>query len=339
VAPDPGRLTVEGSCRLGARARLSARIRPAAAGAEHGQLQVSDAVEVGGELVVDAPVGFAAQAGQVFDVVRTAAPNLIAGRFTKATLPKPVGGRFLRVHYSAQSAQLLASANVAGLDAEVYPGDDVMKAVVKETPYRWMGYYLHTPPYHTDSSWLGHREFLTVECNVGIAVLYVGRQRPAHVLTRQTGREDGQDAVAKTAVEKFDAGAWIYLDDEWMKGGISEEKMQYVEAWVAEVLRLGPYSPAVYCPAQDVAPLFPRLMNAFRSAGRIDRPRFWVATVTRKFDITLPPAGTGIPEAIAWQQQFNDIELGPDRKPRLTPDGKPWKVDRNVSVLGDPSAP
>jgi hypothetical protein len=338
--PDRGRLTVEGACRLGARARLSTRI-PAAGttGAQHGELQVSGAVEVGGELVVEAPQGFAAPAGTELDVVATVAPNLIDGRFTRATLPPPIGGRFLRVHYSPRAAQLLPSVNVGGLDANVYPGDLVMKRLVNETPWRWVGYYLHTPPYHPDKSWLGHHEFLGVECNLGVAVLYVGRQVPAHVLTRQTGREDGQDAVAKTAAEGFQAGSWIYLDVEWTAGGITEEKALYVEGWATEVLRLGTYSPAVYCPAQDVAPLFPRLMGAFRAAGRVDRPRFWVATLSRTFDIALPPARSGIPEATVWQQQFNAVERGPDGTPRRTPDGKPWMVDRDVSVLADPSAP
>jgi hypothetical protein len=57
-----------------------------------------------------------------------------------------------------------------------------------------------------------------------------------------------------------------------------------------------------------------------------------VATTKRPLDVRLPPSQSGTPEAVIWQQDFDVDE-------RRRDDGKMWKVDRNVSVLPDPSAP
>jgi hypothetical protein len=187
--------------------------------------------------------------------------------------------------------------------------------------------------------------------NLGIAVLYVGRQPPADGspaigLTAQAGAVDAQDAIAKMSAEGFAPGAWVYLDIEWRKGGVSPAMAVYVEAWATEMLRVGSYIPAVYCPGQDVELLAPRLTKVFQAAGRDDRTRFWVATLSRPIDTTLPPALSGTPEAVIWQQEFtgkvpkpHEIERKADGTPFLAPDGKPWAVDRNVSVFTDPSAP
>jgi hypothetical protein len=34
----------------------------------------------------------------------------------------------------------LTATNVAGLDANIYPGDDVLRDLVKLASYQWMGY-------------------------------------------------------------------------------------------------------------------------------------------------------------------------------------------------------
>jgi hypothetical protein len=133
------------------------------------------------------------------------------------------------------------------------------------------------------------------------------------------------------------------MDVEFTKGGIKPDKAAYVEAWAAELLRIGAYMPAIYCPGQDVPILSQRLVAVFAAAHRIARPRFWVAINSVPFDLSKPPADAGFPEAVIWQQQFDQPELKKNGKPRklVKEKGKivPWKVDKDVSVLADPSAP
>jgi hypothetical protein len=309
-------------------------------------------VELGGELLVQAPPQFAPEVGKVMEIVTTTPPNVLTGRFKQATLPKPAAGKFLRVSYSRRGAQLLTATNATGVDAEIYPGDAVIKALVKLARYRWVGYYLYTEKRHTNKSWLGKRKFL-VDQKLGIAVVYFGGHSPnkdgvppGGLTIAQAGTADAQDAVAKTAAEGFPPGSWVYMDVEWREKGVTVEFASYVEAWATEMLRIGSYVPAVYCPGQEVARLAPGLTNAFQAAGRDDRTRFWIATLSRPIDTTSPPAASGTPEAVIWQQEFtgkppkpSSIERKADGTPFLTPNGEPWRVDRNVSVFADPSAP
>jgi len=342
--PNPGRLNVQGLCHLNERSRTRIRLESDVAGQGYSQLWASGTVEVDGGLLTEAGPNFAVRDGQVLDIIRSDAPYGVAGRFRSATLPRPAGGRFLRVQYTPQAVQLVAATNFTGVDANEYPGDDVMRQVIQEKAYQWVGYYLHNPPHHTDDSWLGRREFLVDELDLGSLVTYVGRQDPADGLNAANGQLDAQDACDKTLAEGFPDGTWIYLDVEWSDTGITPSRAEYVVAWARQVLQLNRYSPAIYCPGQDVPALFAGLMNAFRGAGRDDRPRFWVAINSRPFDPTLPPADSGTPEAVAWQQLLSSrnnrhYEQRPNGEFYRTADGRRWETDLNVAVLGDPSAP
>jgi hypothetical protein len=346
--PAPGRLGVRGRCHLGSRSRTVIRIDGDAPGQGYSQLLATDTVEVDGTLVVEAGPGFAVGEGKVLDIVRTDAAAGLAGRFRRATLPRPVAGPYLRVNYTPEAVQLVATTNVVGLDAQYYPGDDVMREVIQDKHYRWVGYYLQTYPEHPDPSWLFKRDFL-IGLGLGIAVLYVGLQHPANGLHAANGRRDALDATEKTSTEGFPRGSWVYLDVEWESGGISPSHLEYAIAWAREMLRLDYYLPAIYCPSQDVAALFPGLMAAFREAQRDDRPRFWVAALGRPFDPTQPVTDGGTPEAVAWQRVIDTKkkphwELKPNGEPYRLPhpvegQGDEWHTDINLAVLPDPSAP
>jgi len=340
----PGRLTIDGNVTLADPARLQIQVDGTAPGTDHGQLAVTGSASLDSRLEVDA-LTYAPNAGDALDIVTCAPDTTIAGRFDRAVLPAPIDGSFFRVDYQGNAARLVASQITVGFDASHYPGDVIMQQLFAQGPYRWTGYYL-VAPCHSDAGWVDRRATLE-QIGWKIAILYVGQQGDGGRLTVAQGELDAWDATLKTHVEGFLPGSWIYLDVEWtpLDSDRREALFTYAEAWTAEVLRLGRYSPALYCPVQDVPYLSPRLNRAFAAAGRADRPRLWVAAESRPFDPRLPPAASTIPEATAWQQQMDVVERRPDGTPWLrvgtTPSGDPiyWETDRNVSVLADPSGP
>jgi hypothetical protein len=330
----PGRLSVDGDLALVAPGVLRIRVQRTAGGIDHGQLVVTGAVQLGGKLEVDAP-GYAPAAGDVVDIVKGGQAINILGRFAGATLPPPAGGRFMRVQYKGNSVRLAVAKITPGFDILGYPGNTAMNAWRAASPYRWVGYYLKAD-YHPDTSWLGKRAFLAEAPPArrwGLAILYVGRQASSSVLTASQGKLDAIDAATKTAAEGFVPGSWIYLDIEPSSTSAHPPAMlSYARAWVEEILA-GDFYPGIYCARKNLAQLFPDVVapfNTLTDSSRPSRPRFWVVRTLASSNLAMPPSGSGIPEAVMWQQRIDFNE---------THGGTTLKIDRNVAVVPDPSSP
>lgn len=174
---------------------------------------------------------------------------------------------------------------------------------------------------------------------LGIAVLFVGQQIPGAApgcpgqsdLSDARGVIDGDRARMEALKQGFPPGTWIYLNVEAAPAAVPPECLTYIRAWVARLLADGTYSPAVYLHRRDFEPIDAVVTPAFQAAGRADRARYWIVGGTGG-SATAPPSTSGIPEATVWQYPAGfeqDDTFG----------GVTLRVDRNVSVLPDPSAP
>lgn len=231
-----------------------------------------------------------------------------------------------------------------GFDTAVFPGEAAMRTWRRESPYRWVGYYLPAPC-HRASSWVGTRDLLE-RIGWGVAVLYVGQQafdrpppdtaqmggRPVlcsrTLLTPERGRADGQDAVARTRAEGFAPGSTVFLDVERMNV-VPDSMLAYHRAWTEELLRDGTYLPGTYAHQANAAPLFASARAAFAAAGRSGTPPFWIAGGSG-FSLDQPPYAVGLPYARVWQGA-----LDVDR----TWGGVRLRIDENVADRPSPSAP
>jgi hypothetical protein len=232
---------------------------------------------------------------------------------------------------------------VPGFDTREYPGDAVMATWLRESPYRWVGYYLDSPC-RPASPWAGKRAELERQ-GWGVAVLYVGEQQWADTtsytptagermlctranLTAEQGRADGEDAARAAGAEGFAAGTVVFLDVERVDS-VGAGLAAYVRTWTRSLLEGGRYRPGLYAHAENVAALYALLMSEFTSRGLGTGPAVWVAR-SGNFDLAASPRESGHPYARVWQGRL-DIEE--------TWGGARLRIDANVADSASPSSP
>ncbi|HZQ47505.1 MAG TPA: glycoside hydrolase domain-containing protein [Verrucomicrobiae bacterium] len=207
---------------------------------------------------------------------------------------------------------------LAGFDCYAYPGDAAMTWLFANSNLRWVGYYLYPAPSRNvaangGNSWMGQLHSLN---GWVVSPIYVGEQDPAHQdqdpgnssnPSANKGTADGYSdevnsgGMANSAVpllkqEGFPAGTTVYLDVE-TSGTQSQPELDYIASWCAAV-KLGNYNPGIYC-----------LESAYSSiASAAPTATYWISNPNNPspqgFTFpTMPPTGSGVPTAIAWQYE------------------------------------
>jgi hypothetical protein len=240
-----------------------------------------------------------------------------------------------------------------GFDTSIYPGDAAMRAWrAPASPYEWTGYYLPAPC-HSNTSWSGHRAFLT-SLGWGTAVLYVGQQTwdgvaiapmvaPASeretaeraqqsatcsrtMLSGAQGTIEGSDAAAKTANEGFPAGTVIFLDIEYMST-VTQAMRDYYRSWVAQVIADGRYLPGIYCNKSNAVTIYGDVHDEFMLRRPTSTPQFWIASQSG-FTVDRKPTDVGYSFANVWQGKLDTDE---------TWNGVALHIDVNVADSPSPS--
>lgn len=241
-----------------------------------------------------------------------------------------------------------------GFDAKYYPTDDHMRLRYFSKGYSFAGYYLPAPN-HNDFSWKGKRSILQDnEMKWGLAILFVGQQDPnfpkySHQLNNihTQANCDMLQAVTFSEADEFPFGSTIYLDIEnpfpkpWTMdtSGKNVLVFQYAYEWVDAIITNGHFKPGIYCWYKD----YPAIKQAL--GANADSVRFWTTGGTTK----------GISDTKYWASQApSDVDQSgvdgaatvwqvfPLDMPSDIPDPSlpaNWTMDRDISVLADPSAP
>jgi hypothetical protein len=284
-----------------------------------------------------------------------AVPRLV--RVEPAALPGALSSELERVAalpmdaMAAAGAAVTAATNGAGgylgFDTNVYPGDRALRTWRESGPYAWVGYYLPAPC-HKDDSWSGKRETVA-ELGYGMAVIYVGQQAwgrttsPSAALTRRAerngkrcdaalmsaerGREEAEDAIARTAAEGFAPGTIIYLDVERMER-VPNAMRDYYRAWVARVLDDGRFRAGVYVHKHNARLVYDDVRAEFADAGVDEEPSFWVASGRGFSHADAEPTDVGHHFTAVWQGLLDVVEShGGVRLP----------IDVNVAAVPSPS--
>ena len=243
---------------------------------------------------------------------------------------------------------------VPGFDTRVYPGDTALARWRRESPYRWVGYYLPAPC-HTDSSWVGRRAALE-QLGWGVGVVFTGEQdwgaaatvpgpsggavkdtalKPVTAprctrtnLTAEQAKLDAAAADSTLAGEGFPAGTHVYLDVERVDS-VSTPLAAYVRAWVASLLERGRYLPALYAHARNADSLRAVQVREYQAHRVAEAPRFWLAGGATAFDVHAGPAASGVAYANIWQGSSNITERWA---------GTNLRIDVNVADRASPSA-
>lgn len=244
-------------------------------------------------------------------------------------------------------------AGVPGFDTRNHPGEAVMAAWMRDSPYRWVGYYLPSPCF-TGTTWSGTRASLQAQ-GWGLAVVFVGEQDWAAMqvaasnaatpadsavtapleeglrctranLSDSVGAANGRAAAEAMASDGFPRGSVVHLDVERV-ATVSPELLAYLRGWFDAVLSDDRYVPGLYAHRSNVDVLRQAALERFVRAGRIRTPPLWVAG-SGAFSLDAAPAESGVPDADIWQGVF-DVEE--------TWAGTTLRIDRNVATSEDPS--
>ncbi len=228
-----------------------------------------------------------------------------------------------------------------GFDTRLYPGDETLQIWWDESPYEWIGFYLPSPC-HRQTTWAGTRERIE-RMGWGIAMLYVGQQAfegsddpdpdgpiicSRTLLTAEQGRLEAIDAANKAAAEGFPTGSVIYKNIEPMHV-VPDSMRTYYSAWQRALLEDGRYVPGTYAHQRNAVALRPLAEEAFREAGRMETPPFWVAGGSG-FDLNQPPWAIGLPFVRIWQGVL-DVQRSWG--------GRALLIDENTATSRSPSAP
>jgi Rv2525c-like, glycoside hydrolase-like domain len=143
----------------------------------------------------------------------------------------------------------VAQGPYLGFDRNIYPGDELLRALHKEFSYT--SFWLNNPPGESANSWSGKRAILKKN-GFGFLVLFNGRldaqlkKNDAAAL----GAADGKAAVAAALEEGFAPNVLIFLDQE--EGGrLLQEQSAYLFAWIDAVRAAGARA-GVYCSGIEV---------------------------------------------------------------------------------------
>ncbi|RQP21902.1 glycoside hydrolase domain-containing protein [Piscinibacter terrae] len=226
----------------------------------------------------------------------------------------------------------------AGVDTDIFPGDERLDWLKANTNLSWCAYYLAPAPSHADTSWMGRRPAL---CGQGwnLVPVYVGQQTTgpgSHEVDASHGQADGAQAASLAQAEQFPPRSAIFLD--WEDGSSPQPgSLAYIGAWVQAVIE-GGFQPGLYCSHARAAE-----MAAY--AATLDpapQLRIWVWRVSTSTphvyagDIRqlapADPAESGYPSAVLWQFE-QDCELSLPGSPC---DG--MEVDLSWSAAADPAS-
>jgi len=222
----------------------------------------------------------------------------------------------------------------AGMDKSDYPGDRVMESLIRTTNLDWTGFYLTPAPSQGHQlGWMPKHKFLR-SLGWGLAPIYVGRQEPSipradHRMTPENGKIDGTHAAQLAAAAGFPPRSVVYLDFE-NGPPLTKKATAYYVAW-AEALRLGGFSPGVYC--------LHGLAVGLRAA--VPDGLIWAVNYSKfskkLFSSPFPqpdPDRSGVPGATMWQLIGNVFVEYVDN---VTGTKQKVFVDLNSSVTKDPS--
>ncbi len=250
-----------------------------------------------------------------------------------------------------------------GFDTSIYPGDAAMTAWKYPTsPYYWAGYYLPAPCHH-DVTWMSKYSTLT-SAGWGLAAIYVGQQDwsqipqsivvrgarttaraaesapgskiaaqqfavcSASLLSADQATAEAADAVAKLKADGFPDGSTVFLDVEYVSA-VSASLVEYYRAWIGGILKDGHYKPGIYAAKSNAATLRAAALDAYKAAGSVADPPFWIAS-SPGFSIMQPPTSVGLAYAKLWQGGYDLTQ---------TFGGVTLSIDANVSAVRSPSAP
>src|ERR1700753_3180704 len=128
-----------------------------------------------------------------------------------------------------------------GFDSNEYPGDENLAELRKS--FAFTGYWLTPPPGEKTNPWEGKREIIAAH-GFGFLVLFNGKleaELKKAESPRALGQQNALDAAYAAWLDGFDRGTVIFLDQE--EGGrLLDIQMEYVQAWVAEIVKRG-FSP------------------------------------------------------------------------------------------------
>lgn len=237
----------------------------------------------------------------------------------------------------------VAPRGVPGFDTREYPGDRAMSVWRRESPYRWVGYYLESPC-RKNSTWMGRRQALNL-AGWGLAVLYVGQQQWSDTttstvpddgtvrctrlnLTAARGEADAIDAELRAASEGFPDGTVIFLNVERVDQ-VGQPLADYVKAWVGTLGQRGRFQPGIYVHDFNSEQLFSRALIELSRRGTMTGPPLWVAR-SAGFSLEKAPHESGFAAARIWQGILDTRE---------TWGGVTLHIDVNVADLASPSTP
>lgn len=238
------------------------------------------------------------------------------------------------------SVKIVRDGSAPGFDKRDFPGLGPMQTWMRESPYVWVGYYLHSPCY-AGAAWTGNRSALESQ-GWGLAVLYVGQQAPGAAstsavaagpdcgvkpLTSEQGSIDGDQAVGIASADGFPAGSVIFLDVE-RSDPLPSALTDYVRGWITRVLSRG-YVAGLYAHKLNAEALSQIQRAAFTQAGVSSSPPFWVANSVA-FELGKKPEESGYGFATVWQTPSDASE---------TWGGVTFRIDRNVARTRYPSRP
>lgn len=148
------------------------------------------------------------------------------------------------------------------------------------------------------------------------------------LLTIPQGSSEATDAATKMEGNGFVSGSTVFLDVEYVSV-VSPELLAYYRAWLTGILADGRYLPGVYMAKTNAQVLHDAAMDVYKTAGRTDAPKFWIAG-SNGFTTSSSPTDIGFAYANVWQGVFDASRFY---------GGWQLTVDLDVADSPSPSAP
>jgi hypothetical protein len=149
-----------------------------------------------------------------------------------------------------------------------------------------------------------------------------------HYVSGSRGRDEADDAIARTAAEGFARGTVIFLDVEHMNV-VPQAMRDYYTEWTARVLADGRYRPGFYAHTANASLIYRDVKAVYDSLEADGEPPFWVAGNTAEFSPGKAPTDVGHAFAAVWQGLLDHVE---ERNGHRLP------IDISVAATSSPSA-